>query len=78
MEDEELKTKKNYSAIKDPNEDEKQGECVNLLSTNDKNLSNSTNNFHLANKKTYNYGKNKILFYYNGEPLIVLGPHCKN
>jgi len=76
MEDEEINTKNNYSPIKDINE-EKQPECTNLLHDTDKNTNiNNQKGLHLVDKKNVNYGKNKILFYSKGEPLIVLGPHC--
>lgn len=77
MEDEELQRKNNYSAIKDSNEDEKIQECTNLLKSSDKiTTNNSSKVFSLDKKVEVNYGKNKILLYHKGEPLIVLGPHC--
>jgi hypothetical protein len=43
-------------------------ECTTLISL-DKNC---------ENKKTFRkYGKIKVLYENNGEPFIVLGPHCK-
>lgn len=77
MEDGELQRKNNYSSIKDPNDDEKVPECTNLLRLSDKNTTNSiSKTFQLENKVEVNYGKNKILLYHKGEPLVVLGPHC--
>ncbi len=77
MEDNDLQNKKNYSAIKDVNEDEKIPECANLLRSSDKNITNNSSKLFQSEKKIEpNYGKNKILLYHKGEPLIVLGPHC--
>ncbi len=78
MIDEELQNKKDYSAIKEVNEDEKLPECRNLLNSSHKNTTNdSSKQFQLDKRVEVNYGKNKILLFHKGEPLIVLGPHCK-
>ena len=77
MEDDELHKRNDYSAIKDVNDEEKVPECTNLLKSSDKNTTNNTPKlFRLEKKVEVNYGKNKILLYRKGEPLIVLGPHC--
>ena len=79
MEDEEFQKKNNYSAIKEINyyNEKTTPECINLLKFSDKNsTTNISKNFQLENKVEVNYGKNKILLYHKGEPLIVLGPHC--
>lgn len=77
MEDGEIQTKNKYSSIKDIHDDGKVPESINLLKTSEKNISNTMSKlFQLENRVEFNYGKNKILFYYKGEPMIVLGPHC--
>lgn len=66
------KVHENSYAVKENIEESRLAENAKLLLEKEqKDLLNLSNN-----QQPVGYGKNKILLFFNGEPLIVLGPHC--